>query len=360
MRIGLIAGSGFPVPPTTYGGTERVVNTLARGFAAAGHEVLLAAPSDSSCPVTLAAGMRRADSTKLGAFPREISHIMRAYKAMGGMDVIHDHTLMGPLCVHRSLQIPTFATMHGKLSTDEAEIYRAMSSNTSIIAISHDQIRHVSGIRVTRVIPHGMDLSTVPVGTGQGGYACFLGRMCPDKGVLEAILIAHSAGVPLRLATKMREPAELEYFHEVVQPVLTADDQLIGEIGDAEKFELLGNAVALLSPLQWAEPFGLMMIEALATGTPIIGTASGAAPEIVDNGVTGYLAPVEELPGLLLLAATLDRAACRATVEKRFSAQRMVTDHLDVYREVLAQDSTVNSSAPDRGRTRGNGSRGGG
>lgn len=334
MRIGLIAGPGFPVPPLTYGGTERVIDTLARGFAAAGHDVLLAAPSDSSCPVTLAAGMRRADSTKLGVFSQEMSHIIRAYKAMGGMDVIHDHTLMGPLYVNRPLQIPTFATMHGRLSPEEAEIYAAVSSKTGIIAISADQVRHVSGIRVTRVIHHGMDLSRVPVGAGRGGYACFLGRMSPDKGILEALQIAHSAGIPLRLATKMREPAELEYFREVVRPVLTADDQLIGEIGDAEKFELLGNAVALLSPLQWAEPFGLMMIEALATGTPVIGTALGAAPEIVDHGVTGYLAPLEELPTLLLLAPTLDRAACRAAVEKRFSAERMVADHLDVYRDI--------------------------
>lgn len=350
MRIGLIAGPVFPVPPLTYGGIERVVDTLARGFAAAGHEVLLAAPSDSSCPVPLAAGMQQSNSTRLGAIPREMSHIIRAYKAMGGMDVIHDHTLIGPLYVHRPLQIPTFATMHGRLNTEEAEVYRAMSSNTNILAISHDQIRHASDLRVTRVIHHGMDLSSVPVGTGKGGYACFLGRMCPDKGVLEAIQIARSAGIPLRIAAKMREPAELEYFHEAVQPVLSGEDELVGEISDAEKFELLGDAVALLCPLQWPEPFGLVMIEALATGTPVIGTASGAAPEIVDNGITGYLAPVEELAGLLPLVATLDRAACRATVEERFSARRMVADHLDVYWEVLTHDSigTPGRSAASR------------
>lgn len=195
-----------------------------------------------------------------------------------------------------------------------------------------------------------MDLSSVPVGTGKGGYACFLGRMCPDKGVLEAIQIARSAGIPLRIAAKMREPAELEYFHEAVQPVLSGEDELVGEISDAEKFELLGDAVALLCPLQWPEPFGLVMIEALATGTPLIGTASGAAPEIVDNGITGYLAPVEELAGLLPLVATLDRAACRATVEERFSARRMVADHLDVYWEVLTHDSigTPGRSAASR------------
>lgn len=341
MRIGLIVGPGYPVPPPNYGGIERVVDTLARGFAAAGHDVLLAGPSDSSCPVPLAAGMGESDSTRRGSIPTELSHSIRAYRAMGQMDIIHDHTLIGPLCARRPSPIPIVATIHGRLVPEVAEIYRAMSTNTSIIAISHDQIRHVADLHVARVIHHGMDVSSVAVGTGGGGYACFLGRMCPDKGVMEAVLIAHSAGIPLRIAAKMREPAELEYFHEVVRPVLGSDDELVGEIGDAEKFKLLGNAVALLSPLRWPEPFGLVMIEALATGTPVIGTASGAAPEIVDNGITGYLAPLQELARLLPLAATLDRAACRATVEERFSARKMVADHLDLYLEILARDSVA-------------------
>lgn len=335
MRIGLIVGPGFPVPPPNYGGIERVVDTLARGFAASGHDVLLAAPSDSCCPVPRAAGMRESDSARRGSIPTELSHSLRAYAAMGQVDVIHDHTLIGPLCARRPGRIPTVATIHGRLVPEVAEIYRAMSSNTSIIAISHDQVRHVADLQVARVIHHGMDLSSVPVGAGRGGYACFLGRMCPDKGVLEAVLIAHSAGMPLRIAAKMREPAELEYFHDVIRPVLGPDDELVGEVGDSEKFELLGNAVALLSPLQWPEPFGLVMIEALAAGTPVIGTASGAAPEIVDNGITGYLAPVQELARLLPLAPNLDRVACRAAVEERFSAQRMVADHLEFYKEIL-------------------------
>lgn len=343
MRIGLITGPGFPVPPPHYGGTERVVDTLARGLAEAGHEVLLAAPSDSTCPVPLAPAMQPSDSTKLGSIPQEMGHIVRAYKAMSDTDVIHDHTLIGPLYAHRPTHIPVAATIHGRLIPDIAGIYRAMSSTTSIIAISHDQIRHVPDLHITKVIHHGMDLSSVPGGTGRGGYACFLGRMCPDKGVLEAVQIAHTAGMPLRMATKMREPAELEYFHALVEPALGADDQMVGEIGDKEKFELLGNAVALLSPLQWREPFGLMMIEALATGTPVVGTALGAAPEIVDNGITGYLAPLEKLPGLLPMAATLDRAVCRSTVEERFSARRMIADHLDIYSDMLANHLLGNS-----------------
>jgi glycosyltransferase involved in cell wall biosynthesis len=279
--------------------------------------------------------MRASDSTRLGSIHWEMSQTIRAYKAMGQVDVIHDHTLIGPLYAHRPGSIPTVTTMHGRLLPEEAEIYRAISINTSIIAISYDQIRLASDLNVAKVIHHGLDLSSVPFRAGKGGYACFLGRMCPDKGVREAVLIARSAGIPLRIAAKMREPAELEYFHEAVEPVLGPHDELVGEIGDAEKFELVGDAVALLCPIQWPEPFGLVMIEALATGTPVIGTRSGAAPEIVDDGITGFLAPVKELARLLPLAANLDRTACRAAVQERFSAARMVAEHLGLYRQIL-------------------------
>ncbi|WP_322787062.1 glycosyltransferase [Pseudarthrobacter chlorophenolicus] len=215
------------------------------------------------------------------------------------------------------------------------EIYQAIGQTSHIIAISQDQVRHTR-LHVDRIIHHGMDLTAVPVGPGNGGYACFLGRMSPDKGILEAVLIARAAGIPLRIAAKMRAPAELEYFNTIVKPALGPDDEMLGEIGDKAKFELVGNAVALLCPLQWSEPFGLVMIEALATGTPVFGTALGAAPEIIDDGVTGYLAPTQELATLLPLATTLDRATCRETAEKRFSADRMIADHLDLYQEILA------------------------
>ncbi|UKA68487.1 glycosyltransferase family 4 protein [Arthrobacter sp. FW306-05-C] len=335
MRIGLISSPWFAVPPTAYGGIERVVNSLARGFADAGEEVVLAAPSDSTCPVPLAPGMRAADSRELGMRGSEMNHAIRAYDAMGQVDVIHDHTLTGPLYAHRPRVVPVVTTIHGRLLPEVAEIYRAMSRDTSILGISYDQVHQAPDVPVARVIHHGMDLADVPVGSGRGGYACFVGRMCPDKGALEAVEIAHAAGIPLRLAAKVQEAPELEYFHDVVEPVLGPDDEFVGEIGEPDKYYLMGESLALLNPIQWPEPFGLVMIEALATGTPVITTRAGAAPEIVDDGVTGYLASVEDLPGLLLMAGELDRAECRKIASQRFSAGRMVADHLDFYRELL-------------------------
>ena len=347
MRIGLIAGPWFPVPPPAYGGTERVIDTLARGFAAAGEDVLLAAPSESNCPVPLAAQMRESDSPGIGMSVSEMNHVIRAYQAMGQVDVIHDHTFIGPLYAHRPPGVPVVTTIHGRLLPEVAEIYRAISRNTSILGISHDQVHGTRDLPVARVIHHGIDLADVPVGTGKGGYACFVGRMCPDKGAVEAVRVAHAAGIPLRLAAKMREAQEVEYFRDLVEPELGPDDEFLGEIGGVEKYDLMGNALALLNPIQWPEPFGLVMIEALATGTPVIATPAGAAPEIVDTGVTGYLAPVEELAVLLPKAADLDRAECRRAVRERFSAERMVADHLNFYRELLNEQATVPRPGPN-------------
>lgn len=345
MRIGLIGGPWIPVPPPAYGGTERVVDTLARGFAAAGHEVVLAVPSDSECPLPRVPGMRISDPAELGWAVSELSQVVRAYRGMGGVDLIHDHTVSGPLYLHRPSSVPVVTTIHGALTPSAADVYRAIGRNTSIVAISRNQVRHVPDLPVARVIHHGLDLSTVPQGSGRGGYACFVGRMCPDKGVVEAIAIAREAGIPLRIAAKMRALEEMRYYREVVAPQLGPNEEFLGEIGDAEKYTLMGEAVAFLNPIQWSEPFGLVMIEALATGTPVVGTLVGSAAEIVQHGSTGYLAPVEELPGLLSRAAGLSRTACRASVQERFSAGRMVADYLDLFAQVLQPRAPV--SFPD-------------
>ncbi|MCA4134356.1 glycosyltransferase family 4 protein [Arthrobacter sp. M4] len=337
MRIGLISGPWITVPPDKYGGTERVVDSLARGFAAAGHEVLLAAPSDSKCPVPLAPGMRSSEPSELGFSLSELSHVVRSYEAMRGMDIIHDHTLAGPLYAHRPPGIPVVTTIHGRLLVPVAELYRAIGRNTSIIAISHDQTTHAPNIPVTAVIHHGMDVSSVPVGSGQGGYAAFVGRMSADKGLMEAIGIARKAGIPLRISAKIREPEEHEFFKEVVEPELGPNEEFHGELTEAEKYRWMGEAMAFLNPIQWPEPFGLVMIEALATGTPVVGTPMGAAPEIIDHGVTGFLGDIDELPQLLSRVSELDRTECRAAVERRFSAARMVADHLRLYESLIAK-----------------------
>lgn len=341
MRIGLVAAPWIPIPPVGYGGVERVVDSLARGFIAAGHDVLLAAASDSTCPVPRVPGMRTSEPAELGFTLSELSHVVRAYEGLGDMDIIHDHTLAGPLVARRKSNAPVVTTIHGPLVPASADLYRAMAGNTAIIGISRDQASKVPDVPITRVIHHGMDVSSVPLGSGKGGYVCFVGRMCPDKGVLEAIQIARAAEIPLRLAAKMREPAEITYFHDAIEPLLGSTEEFLGELGDADKFRLMGEALAFLNPIQWSEPFGLVMIESLATGTPVVGTPIGSAPEIVDHGRTGFLAPTEELHRFLPLAESLDRSHCRDRALKLFSTEKMVGNHLDLYAQLVEKSQVA-------------------
>ena len=337
MRIGLIAPPWVPVPPLGYGGTEEVVDLLARGLQAAGHDVLLAAASDSTCPVPLVPGAEPSDAEDMNGATSLMAHVVTAYAALGDVDVIHDHTPVGPLYRGRPSGVPVAVTHHNAFTPAALTLFRAMAADTAIVAISDNHARHATGVPIARVIHHGLDLSGVDVGTGRGGYAAFLGRMDPTKGVAEAVRIARAAGVPLLIAAKMRHPVERAYFESEVRPLLTSEQQYIGEVTESDKFELLADAIALLNPIQWSEPFGLAMIEALAVGTPVVGTPRGAAPEIVRHGVTGFLGTVDELVALLPRAADLDRAACRADAELRFSASRMVDDHVRLYADLLGR-----------------------
>jgi glycosyltransferase involved in cell wall biosynthesis len=340
MRIGLIAPPWLPVPPPAYGGTESVIDRLARGLEHEGHDVLLGAASNSTCPVTRVAGTDEAPS---GApivcdSITELSHVIRCYSAMTDVDIVHDHTLVGPHCSRLYGSISVVTTNHGPFDATHNALYRSLD-HVSIVAISHDQASTATGIPIAAVIHHGIDVAAVPVGRGDGGYAAFLGRMCPDKGPREAALVARAAGVPLRMAAKLREPDERDYFAAAVKPLLCSDVEYVGELDAHDKFVLLGESFALLHPLQWAEPFGLVVIEALATGTPVVTRPLGSAPELVEEGVTGFLRSGREaLAAALLDAPGLNRAACRAAASRRFDTGRMVTDHLRVYEAIVRAD----------------------
>jgi glycosyltransferase involved in cell wall biosynthesis len=336
VRIGLISTPWTALPPPAYGGIEGVVDRLARGFLAAGHDVLLAAPGDSECPAPLVADSPPADVDGMGLSEVELGHVVRAYEAMPGMDLVHDHTLAGPLYRHRPSELPIVTTNHGPFRAQLRDVYRAMSRDVSLVAISHHQASTAGDVRIARVIHHGIDVEAVPVGDGGGGYACFLGRMNPSKGVREAAMVAHRAGIPLRIAAKMQDKGEREYFECAVAPLLNGGVEYLGELDTVEKYQLLAGASALLNPIQWPEPFGLVMIESLAAGTPVVATCAGAAPEIVDDGVTGYLRDdIDGLAACLVQAGSLDRGQCSRVALTRFSTQRMVADHLDLYAELL-------------------------
>jgi glycosyltransferase involved in cell wall biosynthesis len=335
VRVAIIAPPWVPVPPPAYGGTEAVLDNLARGLQAAGHDVLLYATGDSTCSVptrwvrTSAAGM-----VATGA-ATEVHHVINAYQALDewGADVVHDHTLVGPLYASRCA-VPVVTTNHGPFDGELGDLYREVCDTVPVVAISAHHARRAAaaGVTVSAVIHHGVDVEAFPDGAGDGGYALFLGRMSPDKGVHVAARVAKRAGIPLRIAAKMHEPAEQAYFEEVVAPLLGDDLEYIGEVGGLDKLELLAGACCLLNPIAWPEPFGMVMVEALACGTPVVATSCGSAPELVRHGVTGVIADGEDaLVEAVGRAARLDRVRCRQEAAERFSTGRMVADHVALY-----------------------------
>src|ERR1700744_83991 len=338
LKIGLLAPPWAAIPPPGYGGTESVVCQLAQGLTAAGHEVVLYATSDSTAPVPIVYAMATADWDRIGHGEVELPHVMHGYEALAGCDIIHDHTLLGPAWALASGYDRVVTTCHGPFSGELRAIYRRYGKRLPVVAISHDQAAHAPEIAVDRVIHHGLDPEEYPVGGGDGGYLLFLGRMTQDKGVREAVLAARAAGEPLGIAAKNREPAEKAYFTGQVMPLLTDDVHVVGEVSGSAKLSLLGAAKALLNPIRWAEPFGLVMIEAMACGTPVIACPNGAAPEIVETGSTGFLcSDPAELVAAIHPVDQLSRAPCRAAILQRFSTARMVADHLALYQEVVAR-----------------------
>jgi Glycosyltransferase Family 4 len=229
LLIGLIAPPWLPVPPRRYGGIEMVIDVLARGLMAAGHQVLLATPAGSSCPVPQVDGLPTSEPERMGHTVVEIPYTLSAYAALKGVDVVHDHTVAGPLCVLPPRGAPVVTTNHGPFNADLNPIYAEMSrQGVAIVAISHHRASTARNVKIATVIHHGIDIDSIPVGDGAGGYACTLGRMTPAKGIREAILVAREAAVPLRIGAKMREPLERQYFDACVRPLLGGDIEYVG------------------------------------------------------------------------------------------------------------------------------------
>jgi glycosyltransferase involved in cell wall biosynthesis len=346
VRIAIIAPPWVPVPPPAYGGTEAVLDNLARGLVAAGHDVLLFATGDSSCDVQTEYVLERAAGTVATGSATELRHVINAYDTVleWGADVVHDHTLVGPVYAAR-FGLPVVTTNHGPFDGELGDLYRAIGSSVAVIAISDHHASTAAGIPIAAVIHHGVDVDAFPHGTGNGGYALFLGGMSPDKGVHAAAQVAMAAGVPLRIAAKMREPAEHAYFGEHIAPLLGDGVEYVGEVGGADKLELLAGASCLLNPIAWPEPFGMVMIEALACGTPVVATPHGSVRELISDGVTGYVRHDEAgLVDALRQVGGLDRARCRKEAAARFSTERMVADHVRLYEEAAGSRHFANAS----------------
>jgi glycosyltransferase involved in cell wall biosynthesis len=335
MRIAVLAPVWFAVPPVGYGGIEWVVSLLADGLVDAGHDVTLFASGDSRTKSELAAVYPEAPSSLIGQSQPELRHALACYARARDFDVINDHSGHLAAALGGAVQTPVVHTVHGPLEGEPGRIYgeiSRVSPSTGLVSISLNQRKPCPGLPWIANIPNALDFSLYPVKPHRGDYLLFLGRMSPDKGAHRAVAVAMQTGLPLKLAGKLNEPREREYFHEYVEPHLVDGIEYLGEVSHGEKVELLQNARATLFPIEWEEPFGLVMIESMACGTPVIATRWGAVPEVIEHGRSGIIVDdYRIMPAALEEADRLDPMELRRYVEQRFSPERMVADYLDVY-----------------------------
>ena len=338
LRIAMIAPPWFTVPPQGYGGVENMCADLVDGLVDRGHEVTLigAGPAGTQAGRFLTT-YAEPPSGRLGEPLPEVVHTAAVARILAGLDVdlVHDHTLAGPLSA-RGRGVPTVVTMHGPVAGEPGEYYRQLGDTVALVAISAAQRRAAPDLAWRGTVHNAIDVTTFPYRADKGEMVLFLGRLHPDKGVHLAIDAARAAGLPIVVAGKCSEPVELEYFGTFIEPRLGPDVTIFGTADAAAKRELLARAAALVFPIQWDEPFGMVMIEAMACGTPVVALRRGAVPEVVVDGVTGVLCDdPAELPAAITAARKLSATECRAHVEDCFDAATMVGGYESVYREVL-------------------------
>ncbi|MBA3565529.1 MAG: glycosyltransferase family 4 protein [Actinomycetota bacterium] len=343
MNVGLICPVWFPVPPEAYGGTERVVALLADGLVDAGHDVTLFASGDSQTRARLESVFQTAPSEWIGHTYWEMQHTVHAIRKGSEFDVVHDHTGLLGLALGGLLSVPFCHTVHGPLDGGPGRFYEnvvELAPKAKLISISMNQRKPKQDLPWIANCPNALDLSVYPFRRKSGGdYLLFLGRMSPDKGAHRALAVALETGLPLKIAAKCREPLEIRYFDEFIRPHLGESIEYVGEVGHADKVELLMGARALIFPIDWEEPFGLVVIEAMACGTPVIATRRGAVPEILEHGRTGVIVDRYrdmEDEAVLECADSLDPVVLRREVEERFSPEHMVANYVAAYEATIA------------------------
>jgi glycosyltransferase involved in cell wall biosynthesis len=338
MRIAMVAPPWVDVPPRGYGGIEAVCADLADGLVAHGHEVHLFGSGEDRTSANFFRTYEEPPSQKIGASEPEALHAARVAQALDGMevDLVHDHTLAG-LLLARGRRVPTVATVHGPVGGDYGTYLRLLGQSVRLVAISDAQRRSDDSLNWFATVYNGIPVQDYPFQPDKEDYALFLGRMNPDKGAHIAIDVAREAGCRLLLAAKLSEPSEHEYFEAEVEPRLGDGIEWLGEADSDRKRKLLGAARCLLFPLQWEEPFGLVMVEALACGTPVVALRRGSVPELVTDGETGVLRDDPgDLPQALDEVGRIDPRACRERAEREFDVPVMVSRYEEVYRQILS------------------------
>jgi glycosyltransferase involved in cell wall biosynthesis len=349
MKIAQIAPLAESVPPRLYGGTERVVSYLTEELVRLGHQVTLFASGDSVTRGRLAACAPRAqrlDGVR-DPLPQLLVMLERVLQREHEFDVLHFHT--EPLAhfpLFRGLRGKTVTTLHGRLDAPELQPLFREFGDMPVVSISDAQRAPAPGMNWLATVYHGLSPDVCPFNPSpRGRYFAFLGRVSPEKGLDRAIGIARRAGAPLRIAAKV-DPVDEAYFASQIVPLLGGDIEFIGELSEREKPRFLGNAMALLFPIDWPEPFGLAMIEAMSCGTPVLAWARGSVPEIVQDGASGFV--VDSVDAAVARArsiAALDRMRVRRSFEKRFLAARMAQDYLSVYRSMGRRALTATHEA---------------
>jgi len=340
MRIALLSPVWFPVPPTGYGGIEWVVSILADSLADAGHDVTLFASGDSRTKAKLVSVYPVAPSARIGTSLTELHHALACYERADEFDVINDHSGLPAAALGGAVETAVVHTVHGPLDGEAGPVYEQVARvapHVGLISLSLNQRKPLPGLPWVANCPNAIDLDAYPLEPERGDYLLFLGRLSFDKGAHRAIEVAKAAGLPLKLAGKMREPLEKEYFETHVRPNLGWGIEYLGEISHEEKVSLLQHARATLFPISWEEPFGLVMIESMACGTPVIATRWGAVAEVIEHGRDGLIVDDHlEMVDAIAEADRLDPLECRRAAEERFSSERMVRDYEEAYRAVIS------------------------
>ncbi len=340
MKIAQVAPLYEAVPPKLYGGTERVVANLCDALCELGHEVVLFAAADACTKARLVPSRRQALrldpsplKSDLAAHLRMLHEVRKLARAF---DVLHFHTELLHFPLFEGLEHRALTTLHGRLDVGDLHDALACWPKFGLVSISDSQRRPIPSANWLATVKHGLppDLYRPPQ-RPSGSYLAFLGRISPEKGVERAIRVARRSGFPLKIAAKV-DGSDAAYFEAMVKPLLNDPMvEFIGEIGDARKSEFLGNALALLFPIRWPEPFGLVMTESMACGTPVVAWNSGSVPEIIDDGVTGFIVESEDQAlSAIERARQVDRQGVRSTFERRFTAKAMAEGYLKVYEQM--------------------------